>query len=266
MTVNLWIRQSDLIVVAADSAETVNGHRASVPFAEYRTIRKFRIYDGVCIVTLWGEFIDHSQKVFRYLDTLNINPNAWTVDKVVDKVADKVFDFLQTSFKPHELLADENGQHPVGDAFQSHTGYHVCGFSSSGDPKCYNVFWGTDIPPKSATQPPKYESYPKPYEHQPFINPTDPNPVDYVFTGRNDLARIVIRTFLDELRGRQDTRYDSRTTRGKVQLADLVLRFASEITPQVGPPFHIGVIQPNNSMREIINRTWSPLDISSIGS
>jgi hypothetical protein len=50
-----------------------------------------------------------------------------------------------------------------------------------------------------------------------------------------------------------------------VQMADLVMRFSAEITPRVGPPFHIALVDPDNHIQEIVNPCLSPLNLVRIG-
>jgi hypothetical protein len=255
MTVNLRILQKDIIVVAVDSVITVSGTRKTrskeTRFTEYHTEpqSKFRVFDGVCVVTLWGE-LHPRNALLGELVKQNIKPETHTVDDV----AYFAFEYLKNEYRPHEIF-----QNDIGSDFISHTGYHVCGFTPDAQPKCYNIFWGTDIPPRSPEQSPKYESYPKPYEEQHFRGK-----IEFVYTGRNDLAGNMIRVFLNEIERGLETRYDETTTIGKVQIADLALRFASEITRQVGPPFHIAVITPDNRIQTIENPSLSPVNLEEI--
>lgn len=258
MTVNLTIRQKEVIVVAADSGITNMGTRQegghTTQFTEYETApdRKFRVIDDVCIITMWGQLSGHFS-LLKHVSKLNITSSTHTVDDV----ADIAFKYLVEIYRPHELFQDEDGGHPVGSEFSDHTGYHVCGFTRDGSPKCYNIFWGTDIPPRISQQKPKYESYPKPYDEQPLKE----GGIEFVYTGRHDLAGGIIGALFDEIKKGLDVRYDVRTTDGKIMLADMVMRFACEITPRIQPPFHLGVITPDNSIRVYTNHGLSPLTL-----
>jgi hypothetical protein len=54
-------------------------------------------------------------------------------------------------------------------------------------------------------------------------------------------------------------RYDVSTLNGVALFCDLIVRFAAELTPEVGPPFLTCLIFPDNSIQEIRNDTFSPL-------
>jgi hypothetical protein len=251
LTINLTIRQQDMIVVAADRTVTDDfSYGDGTVGREYWSRRKLLTIEGVCVVTLWGWMPPAHYRLFPHLLNQNIDPGTHTVDDI----ADVVFNYLRNEYQPHTRTQYEENRCPVGVDFTDHTGYHVCGFTLEQRPKCYNIFWGTDIPPKSPEQPPKYESYPRPHEDQPLRGT-----IEFIYTGRNDLAAGVIRAFLNEIEKGFETRYDIRTTVGKVQLADLVMRFASEITPQVGPPFDIAIITPDNRIQAVTNPGLSPM-------
>lgn len=229
MTVLLTIALPTLIVMAADSAITCefgSGH------PEYVEKSKSYLLRGIGGVTTWGA-----------MDGNQIGPFLWKQNLVpgthsIDFLADRVETYLRETYRP-----DERGTEDVG--------FHVAGFDSSGCPKVYHIFWGFDRPRPPQQKRPEYKRYP--HHLVPGI------PV-FLYNGRNELAETVVHTFWDQVAQGQRTRYDLKTPVGLVRFADLVMRFAAEITPEVGPPFQIHVFGPDNVAKTITNCRFSPLD------
>jgi hypothetical protein len=86
----------------------------------------------------------------------------------------------------------------------------------------------------------------------------------YLFNGRNDLAAIALGALEENVRNGQPTRFDLRTPLGLICLIDLVARFASEITPEVGPPFVTHLVYPDNHLDEIVNTSLHPISLQTI--
>ena len=84
-----------------------------------------------------------------------------------------------------------------------------------------------------------------------------------LYNGRNDLAATVVNSLFREVRCGRPVRYKPYTELGLVRFADLVLRFATELTPQVGPPFFISVLRPGETI-EIRNNGLCPIDANRI--
>src|SRR5262249_7619536 len=130
-------------------------------------------------------------------------------------------------------------------------GFHVGGFEN-GKPKLFHVFWPYNKPPR---QEPK------------AVRRSDHSEVGWLlYNGRNDLANRAISTLNNEVFSRGETRLNTQTLIGRILMCDFIARFAAEITPQVGPPFEINLIFPNNSIKSIVNRSLAPLSLDTASS
>jgi hypothetical protein len=78
------------------------------------------------------------------------------------------------------------------------------------------------------------------------------------------LADVAISALLNNIKNGQDTNFDLRTPLGRILLCDFVARFAAEITPQVGPPFHTHLIFPGNTLEKFVNTSLTPLGLQMI--
>jgi hypothetical protein len=85
-----------------------------------------------------------------------------------------------------------------------------------------------------------------------------------LYNGRNDLAETVIHALLDEVKQATAMRFDPRTCEGLVRLGDLIVRFAAEVTQEVGPPFFTYLISPSNKAVTIKNDNVCPIDLKII--
>lgn len=82
----------------------------------------------------------------------------------------------------------------------------------------------------------------------------------FLYNGQNDLASIVIDTLLREISNGGNTKLNLRNLLDRVLLADLTLRFSSEITPQVGPPFLYFIISRSNNVAVVRNDALNPIN------
>lgn len=227
MTVVLSIAGPDFIIMAADSAVTLDFGDSR----EYNLGRKSYFYPGIGCVTTWGT--RDGNQIGRFLnaalDSLD-RPN-------VDDLANLTFEYLTEEYKPGEVGLDD-------------VGYHIAGFDAKVTPKLFHVFWGFDRPrPKDQTHR-KYEKY----NHSPQYGG-----MYFLYNGRNDLAFNVINPFLSEVVAGGDTKLNIGNPVDRVMLIDLTLRFASEITPQVGPPFLTYIISKANKSVKIRNDELVPI-------
>jgi hypothetical protein len=219
----------DFIVMAADSAVTIDYSDST---REYQTGPKAYPFPGVGCVTTWGAR-DHN-RIGRFLK--QELPSSESVSVVqLSKIVDK---YLTEEYRPHELDLED-------------VGYHVAGFDPNGSAHLYHVFWGFDRPrPKHQT----HQMYKK-YEH--MLPPEDNI---FLYNGRNELAELVVYALLREMQQGKDVRFDITTPEGLVLFGDFVVRFAAELTPEVGPPFLIHMISRENRIEKVINRNFNPID------
>lgn len=217
-----------LIVMTVDSA-VVLGFEGS---REYETGRKSYFVPGVGNVTTWGA--RDCNRIGDFLDKQKISSGTHSVEEL----ADLVEQYLIKEYRPHELNLDD-------------VGYHVAGFDRQREPRLYHIFWGFDRP-KPAGQ--IHQEYRR-HDHSP-----SPSEIPYLYNGRNDLAETVVSTLLTEVRRGVGMRFDPRTYEGLVRLGDLVVRFAAEVTPEVGPPFFTYLISPLNEAVTIRNDGLCPIN------
>ncbi len=128
-------------------------------------------------------------------------------------------------------------------------GYHVGGFDEKGRPKLYHIFWGVQRPPSTGSQR---------YEFQDILA----NVADgfMLYNGRNDLVWNVVQMLIRESGRGEDVPYNLQRHIDLVRFGDFVIRFASEITFEVGPPFLFALISPKNEIRYIKNDNFFPID------
>jgi hypothetical protein len=121
------------------------------------------------------------------------------------------------------------------------------------NPACTMHFFGFDRPRPEFQLAPKYEMYDTSGHYNLLHN------------GRNDIAEPVIKQHLEQVRTGSRTRFhllDLNEEKDWVRFSDFVMRFASEITPEVGPPFKICLINPLNGIETIINPELRPIEIA----
>jgi hypothetical protein len=229
MTVVLSISRSDMIIMAADSVVVFD-------FGDSREYmldrRKAYMYPGVGGVTTWGS--RDGNKIGQFLDSAlenTHNPN-------VTDLANLTFEFLTNEYRPDELNLDS-------------VGYHVAGFNSNQEPKLYHVFWGYDRVNSKRKDKREYKCN----DHSPSNGE-----ISFVYNGRNDLAETVIKTFLSEVESGADTKLNIESQFDLILLADLTLRFSSEITPQVGPPFIFYLLNRQNKSQLLRNNHLCPIN------
>lgn len=216
-----------LIVMTADSAVTLDftDHR------EYKTGRKSYYFPGVGGVMTWGAR-DHN-RIGEFLDRQRISPERHSIDDL----AHLVYQYISEEYRPQELNLDD-------------VGYHVAGFDEAENARLYHVFWGFDQPkrPEQIIQEFKWN------DHSP------PNSgLTLLYNGRNDLAHVVVYTLFNQITSGNSTRFDLATPLGLVCFSDFVVRFASEITPEVAPPFITYLISPRNEATWIKNDNLRPI-------
>jgi Uma2 family endonuclease len=214
-----------LIAITVDSAVTTIVSSGEV---EYDTGRKLYNFPGVGCVVTWGA--RDGNNIGQFLSQKNITP----FDHNVDTLADLVNDFLRNHYCPHEEDRPD-------------VGYHVAGFDSQGKPKLFHIFWLC-----STSQ---YYDAKSTYHYQKNLS----NPGQLLYNGRNDLANVVISALLKEQSLLKDTNFDLSHPISLVCFADMVARFAAELTPEVGPPFFTYLISPKNEIKYVRNNEYSPI-------
>lgn len=230
MTIVLSIATGSIITLTVDSAmmKEFSDHR------EYGTTRKAWKFDGVGCVATWGALTGN--KIGAFLESQRIQSMTHSID--IDDVAVLVDNYLKNQYKPHEI--------PLEDV-----GYHVVGFNHQREPRLHHVVWGIERPPPVGPNPQQY--------HWSHHHPR-PREISFLYNGRNDLAETVITHFLKELKKGYETRFDLGKPLDQIRFADFVARFAAELTPQVGPPFHTFVITPDNKIGQIRNDKILPIE------
>ncbi len=197
---------------------------------EYDTSNKFFAFEGVGCVTTWGR--RNGNRIGPFLNQQRISPLTHSVEKLKGLVEH----FLKHEFRPGEDEASED------------VGYHVGGYDRSSAPYLHHVFWGPNRPPTSPDEKPDYHSYP--HSTWPFL-----------YNGRNDLAHMLVDKFMREVSAGRATRYDIRNLADRIRLCDFVVRFAAEMTPEVGPPIAINLIRPDNTVVQIFNKQFCPVEL-----
>jgi hypothetical protein len=228
MTVIFTAATDQLIVMTADSAVTLefqDGRR------EYETGRKVYQYAGVGCVATWGA--RNHNRIGQFLEHQNITSSSHSVDDL----AELVYQFLTTIYRPDELMLDD-------------VGYHVAGFDRDGHPRLYHVFWGFDRPKPPDQLQPKYAKYP----HHPSVGD-----FQLLYNGRNDLAEMTIIVLASQIRAGKVVRFNLLTPAGIARFSDFAVRFAAELTPEVGPPFYMWLISPDNQVEVIKNEMLCPV-------
>ncbi|MFN4772617.1 MAG: hypothetical protein ACK6DR_01495 [Gemmatimonas sp.] len=210
MTVVFSAASERLVLMAADSAVSLDFEHGR----EYETGRKLYYVDGVGCVSTWGA--RNANDIGKYLREAWATPGARTVDDL----ARGVHAWLVENYQPDVM--------GLGDV-----GYHTAGFLPSGRPALYHSFWNV---PGDATSLGSYTFQ--------MIGPKG-SITQFLYNGRNDIAQRVIEALLSEVRAGKETHFSPRSPGGILYLAHLVLRFAAELTPEVGPPFVVRAIAPD---------------------
>lgn len=223
----------NFVVMVADSAVTYDYSDSS---REYKAGQKSHCFPGVGCVTTWGAR-DHN-RIGSFLEQELSSSGSFSVIEL----GEMVYRYLVEDYRPHELNLND-------------VGYHVAGFDRNGCAHLYHIFWGFDRPRPREQLRRKYEKY----EH---IFP--PEEHFFLYNGRNELAEIVVYTLLREIYQGKDVRFDVKTAKGLVLFGDFIVRFAAELTPEVGPPFFIHMISPENKIKRMVNRTFNPVDCDEV--
>jgi hypothetical protein len=128
-------------------------------------------------------------------------------------------------------------------------GYHIGGFTSAREARLYHSYWNTRMAAEGGTKELGYrlETHIPPRRNTIFM-----------YNGRDDLAKTVIDTLFDQLRLGRPVRI-KRSFAGFTALCNFVLRFATEITPQVGPPFITHIINRDRAIRSHSSKDMTPL-------
>lgn len=143
------------------------------------------------------------------------------------------------------------------DLMMSVFSFHIGVFDNTGEPKLFHLYWGFERP-KSPKQ--KYQEY-SINDHSPKLNK-----LSFLYNGRNDLAENVINTLLNEISIGKETRFNLTNVIDRVRFSDFVMRFSSEITPEVGPPFITYLISKKNDFQILKNEGLSPIDTNYVKS
>lgn len=213
------------VVLACDSAvaeEMEDGQRS------YGTGRKWYTMPGVGAVTTWGA--RDGNRISERMTDLQSSGNVSSLDQL----ANDIFSYLRNDFRPHE-----SGSGRVG--------FHIGGFLPDRTPRVYHAFWDPSLGP---TLEDKYQLQ--------VNNPA--NGLFMQYNGRDDLAEAVLTSTLREIQAKRTLPLDLRTGAGLVGLGHLILRFARELTYDVGPPFFAIAIGPDNTMFQVQLPEWLPLN------
>ncbi len=227
MTILFASISSSFIAVTADSAITryFEDHR------EYDRGKKIESYEGLGVVATWGERTGN--KIFQYL-----SENISVPSKLkIEDLAGMVDDYLRSKYQPHKDQL-------------SRVGYYVLGYDEDLNPKFFGILWAeqTRHPASSADR--RYHCY---------DNSPGPGAIRFSYDGRFNLVHSLLGLYLEELNSGSDVKFDLSDPIDRIRLHDFVIRFASEITPEVDAPFITKVITPKFKITDILNRELSPL-------
>lgn len=227
MTVVFTTESDDLIVVTADSAVTLDFGESRA----YEIGRKTYFYPGVGCVATWGAR-DHNQ-VGPFLEAHSVAEGSHDINAL----AYLVEEYLRVEYRPDELGVGE-------------VGYHVAGFDTSGQPKLWRIAYASSQALAENSSDEGFERS----EHAPPAGGAN-----FHYNGRNDLADTLVNTVLDELQRAGDANFNLSLRLDLVRLSDFVVRFASEVTPEVGPPFITHLMNRENQGVLMANRELSPI-------
>lgn len=221
MTVVVTIATEFAIVAACDSAvkEEVEGGGVS-----YTTGRKSFPIPGTGIITTWGA--RDGNDVGSIISELPGKPS-------IGQVAERVYDYLQHRYNPQA-----GGRADVG--------YHIAGFAN-GQPRIYHAFWNAPTDDSLTNGRYSFQEIPA---HPGFFA---------LYNGRHDLAAAVFDSLALELRRGQRPRFAINNAPGIVALAHFILRFAGELSADVGPPFLAHVVSPDNQLTSTRLPDWQPI-------
>ena len=190
---------------------------------EYTTEKKSVAFKGLGCVATWGERTGN--RIFQFLDQLD----AENQEMSIEDLAKLVKEYLQNSYRPHE---DARGD----------IGIYVTGFDHSGSPRLFQNLWAREARNSEESSEYIYHFY----DSSPV-----PKTLRFYYDGRFNLAQSVFEVIIDELNGGTEIPFDLSSEVGRVMLHDFVLRFSSEITQDVGPPFITYLVNPSNEIKRI---------------
>jgi len=236
MTVLFSTANNESVIMASDSAITYSFENRE---EEYNTGAKTRLINGIGCLMTWG---DRTGGQFRKLCDFLSGQGLDPAKHCVHDLAECAYRYLIAEYRPKEGGFGE-------------VGYHVGGFDHDGRPHLYHVFWGCDRTGRPSQISPRYEKK--------RLSPAR-GQVVILYNGRNDLAEMAIHTLVNEANLGRVLRYDPYTEVGLTRFADFAVRFAAELTPQVGPPFIIRVMRAGCHTVTIRNNKFQPIDINHI--
>ncbi len=228
MTVALSIATTQIISITVDSALM----REFEDHTEYDLTQKAWAFPGVGCVATWGTLTGN--KIARFLEGQGVSGSECSVDEL----ALLVDTFLKEEYQPHKEQLED-------------VGYHIAGFDKQQRPRLHHILWGIKRPaPRDRLNPQQYRWF----QHHP-----ETGQQVFLYNGRNDIAETVINLLLQEIESGRDTRFDMGNPVDQIRFADFVLRFTTELTPQVAPPFRTFVLTPENRTEHIPNPKLEPI-------
>jgi len=205
--------------------------RVSNDFAggrEYTRAHKLYVHEGAGAVAQWGERVGPSFGDFLRNGPADLNS--------VDELATTVIHFLTECFRPMETESSD-------------IGFHVGGFTQTGGARLYHIFWGVRRP-LAGRAGQQYEMS----DH----SPTAEAPLQLVYNGRNDVADAMVQALIRKIADGHSVPFDLRQASGMALLGNFIARTASELTPEVGPPFSTAVVLPGNRVSVLDNEHLTP--------
>lgn len=229
MTILVSSVSPSIIVMLTDSVvTTTHFQEEGGSYDEYNLDSKSYPFPGNGCITTWGDRTNY--RFGQYMYKQKISPLSHSVQELKELV--------------YKYISDEYSK-------EDELGFHIGGFDRAGNPSLFHVFWGYDRP-----RPPD--------QIEPTLHCYDHSDSAFLYNGRNDLADVVINALEAQIRTGKELRFNINSPIGRISMCDFIARFASEITPQVGPPFIINLIFPDNTIDQIKNQTISPINLQSI--
>jgi hypothetical protein len=222
---------NDLIVMLSDSVLTVT-HRqeGGDAFNEYERGTKYYRFPGIGCITTWG---DHTyNQLGRFMERAGHRGRIHSVAEL----ATCAQRYLEKDYRKdaHDEL-----------------GFHIGGFDQERKPHLYHTFWGFDRPRPAGQEAPEVHMY----DHSDWV---------FLYNGRNDLAHAVMQTLKQQIEAGQEMRFDLKGSFGHIALCDFIARFAAEVTPEVGPPFVLNLIFPDNSIETLEDTSYAPISLQNV--
>jgi hypothetical protein len=229
MTIVVSLAFPSFIVMANDSAvvrDFEDGPR------EYVTGRKWWAKPGIGVVTMWGA--RDGNNLSSHLDRASLDPATHSVDEL----ALAVLNYVVAEYRPRD--------HKIGD-----TGYHIGGLDRERRLRLFHVFWNAEGSPGALDSLGAYTLQ----DQSPGTDTAR-----FLYNGRNDLADKVISALTAELGRGAHVRF-GRTAPEIGRLAHFILRFAAELSPEVGPPFCVHFLNANGRMSRHCLAIMTPLSL-----